>query len=173
MDQNQQLYAKDTTTRLIELFQETFGDYFKSYWEATPTSIPPISDFPLVIVQKLKGKSMIGATSTDNLTETMSIAVMLNRADDVGSSNIRTTTMRKLENLVEGLDPVTYDYLPATFLYAVRKHLTMIGNDGMSYIIDSDVTYDYKQVPQKELPTMCIADLTMTTVRRVIVPGRS
>lgn len=167
MDQSQALYAPDTTTHLIKLFQATFDDYFKTYWEAWPSNIPPTADFPLVIIQKQAGKAVIGPTSTDEITETFIVTIMLNKADDAGSSNVRTTTMRKLQNLIEGQDPTSLQYKPDTFLYVLRSYLTQ-----QTWLLDSDVSIKYNQVPLQDLPTMAVADISVTTQRRVIVPSR-
>ena len=168
MDTDQSLYAKDTVTLLIELFQGIFGDTFKSYWEGTPTTVPNATDFPLVIIQQKKTKAVIGPTSTDEVPETITISVWLNEADDLGSENVRTTTMRKLQFMVQGQDPVTKDYRNDTFLYALRHYLTTL-NTGSQWLIDSDVEVQYDQGRHKDLPTIAMADIILTTQRRVIV----
>jgi len=172
MEDSQSEYAKDTVVGLIELFQTNFGDVFKSYWEATPTSQPPDVDFPLVIVQKMSGKATLGPTSTDDDTETIVITVMLNMADDIGSANVRTTTMRHLQNLIEGQDPSTNQYKTGTFFYILRTYLTLLQSSGNIWLIDSDISVKYDQVPRKDMPAISIADITMTTQRRVIVSNR-
>jgi hypothetical protein len=168
MDTDQSLYAKDTTQLLIELFNSVFGNYFKSYWEATPTVVPPETDFPLVIVQKLRGKVTIGPTSTDEVPETFTISIWLNMADDVGSANIRTTTMRKLQYLVEGQDATTFDWRNDTFMHALRHYLSTL-NSGGQWLIDSDCEISYAQAHRPDLPTITMADITLTTQRRVVV----
>lgn len=173
MDDQQALYAPDTTIRLIEQFKTAFGDYFKTYFEATPTTPPSDADYPVLIVQKLRNQAVVGPTSTDNLTERIAITVAINQADDVGSANIRTTTMRKLEHLVEGLDPSTNQYKTDTVLYVIRTHLTLLQSTGQIWLLDSNAEITYNQRRSADQPTICIADIVMTTQRRVIVSGRT
>lgn len=167
MDDSQQLYAEDSVSRLIKLFQSQFGTYFTTYYEATPSKIPPKDCYPLIIVQKMKSTAKIGPTSTDDVMEGIAISVWLNMADDAGSANVRTTTMRKLQNKIEGLDPVTFDYKADTVLYALRHFLTLT-----EWLIDSDVSVDYRQHQSKQMPTISACDIVVNTQRRVIVNNR-
>lgn len=172
MDDSNQLYAKDTITRLVELFQANFGDSY-TYFEASP-NVPPVKeDYPIIIFDKMHTKATIGPTSTDDVPEVIMITVGINKAVDAGSQNVRTTTKRHLEHIVEGQDPVTNDYRSDTILYILRTYLTLLQQNGSIWLIDSDVDIKYDQLPQKDAPTIAYADITLSTQRRVIVPGRT
>lgn len=171
MDDSSALYAPDTTTRLIKLLKGTFGDEY-TYFEATPSSMPPAIDFPLMIVQELKMPVILGPTQTDEVHEQISLSIWLNKADDIGSSNIRTTTMRHLKNIVAGADPENPEqYKPGTVCYALRQFLTLD-----QWLINSDVTitYDAQHSPNAAPtdPMICTADILLQTWRRVMVGGR-
>jgi len=164
VDPNQQLYAKDTVTRLIELFQTQFGDYFNSYWEDMPLEPPTALEYPALMVQKIEGGAVIGPTSTDEVTETIMIYVFKNTADVVGSTNVKTTTQRELQLLVEGQDPTTLHYRTDSILYVLRTYLTLD-----QWLIDSDVRVHYGiEKPSNAESNVAFADITMTTQRRVI-----
>ena len=168
MDDSQTEYAPDTTTKLIEFLQENLAYTFKTYFEATPTTMPTALDFPIVIVQKMEGTVGIDWTQTDLVEETMMLTFVLNRADDVGSANVRTTTMRHLQNMVEGQDPVTLvNYKAGTVLYVLRTYLTL--ND---WITNSSYAVSYRQVGNGKNPMLCLCDVTLRTRRHVIVNDR-
>jgi len=173
MDDQQNLYAQDTVTRLVNLYEATFGTTFHRYFDAFPLTPPGKDDYPLVAVQQIHTKAIIGPTSTDDVPETIVTEVMINAADDAGSQNVRTATMRHLQNLVQGQDPVTFDYLPNTFLYCLRTHLTLLQSSGSIWLIDSDVDIKYDITQPKDMPLIALAEITLTTQRRVIVPGRT
>lgn len=167
MDDDQSQYAKDTVTHLIELLQSTFGDYFKTYFEAMPTSPPPEADYPLVIVQLLSSPVVLGPTQTDEFRETVQLTFVLNRADDAGSANVRSTTMRHLQNLVQAQDPITQQYKPNTVCHAIRTYLTL-----QDWLINSDVAIKYDMVTKVSHPTLCMANVMLNTWRRIYVPNR-
>lgn len=167
MDDDQSQFAKDTVTRLIETLQAVCGTNFKTYFQATPTTEPPAVDFPLAIIQKLGGPIVLGPTQADEVKETVMLTFVLNRADDVGSANIRTTTMRHLQNLVEGQDPVTSQFKPTTVCFAIRTYLTQD-----EWLINSDVSIKYDIIPKKGAASLCVADVMLSTWRRVMIPNR-
>lgn len=163
MDDDQQQYMPDTTTRLIERLQQSFStDY--TYYESWPNVWPPSDAWPVVVVQLLTTKPVIGPTQTDEVPETVEITIMRNQADIAGSANVRTTARRHLQNLIQGQDPQTGGYKEGTVLAALRTYLTLT-----EWLINSDVSIKYDIEPPAELPTMVAAVITLTTWRRVIV----
>lgn len=167
MDDSQQLYAQDTTTRLIEQLKPTFSNF--TFYEAWPNVMPPQDCWPVMIVQLLHSKPMIGPTQTDELPETVEITIMLNQADAASSSNVRTTTRRHLQNIIQGQDPIaTNEYKSDTVMYVLRQFLTL-----EQWLINSDVDIKYDITPPPQLPAMVAATITLTTWRRVIVQNRT
>jgi hypothetical protein len=165
MDDSQTLYAEDTVSRLVGLLKAAFGDSY-TYYDAWPTAMPPT--FPVMIVQLIHTKMTVGPTSTDEVPETVEITVMFNQADAAGSTNVRTTTRRHLQNVIQGQDPTnTNQYKPDTVAYVLRTYLTMT-----EWLINSDVDIKYDITPPPELPTMAAATVTLTTWRRTVVQGR-
>lgn len=165
MDDSSTLYAEDTVSRLVTLLKDAFGDNY-TYYEAWPTKMPPT--FPVMIVQLLSTKAVLGPTETDEVPEVVELTIMLNQADAAGSGNVRTTTRRHLQNIIQGQDPTnTTEYKSDTVLYVLRKYLTMT-----QWLINSDVEIKYDITPPPELPAMTAATVTLTTWRRTLVPGR-
>lgn len=168
MDESQNLYAKDTTTRIIETFQQYLTAVkVNTYFEATPTTPPSAVDYPICIVQELATPIILGPTQADEVHETVMITLVLNLADDVGSANVRTTTMRKLKNIIAGQDPETNDWKEGTVAFVLRTYLTM-----QEWLINSDVSIRYDIIPKKDEPTLCVADVTLQTWYRVMVANR-
>lgn len=167
MDDNSAEFAPDTTTRLIGLLKPQFSDF--TFYESWPNVWPPADSWPVMIVQLLHAKPTIGPTETDEVPETVELTIMLNQADAASSNNVRTTTRRHLQNIIQGQDPVLINaYKSDTVMAVLRTFLTMD-----DWLINSDVDIKYDIVPPPELPAMVAATVTLTTWRRVIVQGRS
>lgn len=168
MDDNHTLYAPDTTDHLVALLKPAFPDF--TFYDAWPNVIPPGSAWPLMIVQLLNTKPVLGPTETDEVPETVEITVMLNQADAAGSGNVRTTTRRRLQHLIQGQDPtVTNTYKADSLLGVLRKYLSMDG-----WLINTDIAVQYDTTPPpKDLSSMVGATITLTTWRRTIVQNRT
>ena len=167
MDVDHTLYAEDSVTRLRQLFEAQFGDTY-TYFEDMPLTPPTDAEYPCIMIQKLEGSAVIGPTSTDDLAETIQIVVMKNTADAVGSTNVRTTTQRELQMMVEGQDPTTKDYKSDSVLYVLRHYLTL-----EDWLIDSDCTIRYGlERPSNMETNVAYAEVTLKTQRRNVVANR-
>lgn len=166
MDDDSALYAQDSITRLLALLRAQFGDDY-TYYEATPATPPAASEYPVMMVQKMSGTAAVGPTSTDEVTEEITLTIMLNKADDIGSANEKTTTLRHLQNIIEGQDPVTKYYRADTVLSVMRTFLTM-----EEWLINSSVNIGYGQIVNRNAPTVAVGNVKCQMWRRVIVPSR-
>jgi hypothetical protein len=158
---------KDTVTHISELLQETFSGYFNAVYEGLPSSTPPEAAYPLLIVHKMDSGYEVGATMTDDFEEVILIVVMENRMDEVGSDMLVDTTMRKLEQKIEGKDPQTGGFKQGTLMYALRNNLTLD-----TTVIDSSAAISYNGTQQTGGAFLAEADIRLTLTERVSVANR-
>lgn len=157
---------KDVISRLKDLMKETFGDYFKNYYEGDPIQIPK-ANLPCVIIEKTRGDAKLSATGTDDLGSQINIRLILDKASDYGADDSTDTTETKLRLLMEGRDPQTGSYLPNSVFGAVRTRITL---GGSSLSTDSDVTYVLQPRPGKIVTSEAL--MQIVTRERVFVPDR-
>ena len=60
-----QQYYKDGVARVIELLKDTFGSYFKEYYDGEPENVPE-SMLPCIMVTSPRIDINGGATGTDH-----------------------------------------------------------------------------------------------------------
>lgn len=124
MEESHTLYAADTTDHIVALLKPVFNNF--TFYDAWPNVVPPGSAWPIMIVQLIAAKPVIGPTETDEIPETIQMTIMLNQADAAGTGNVRTTTRRQLQHLVQGQDPTnTNQYKTDSVLGVLRKYLSM------------------------------------------------
>ncbi len=120
-------YLKDGAARILELMKATFGDYFKAYFDGEPANIPEFY-LPCIIIGETEGEISSGATGTDDIIETVTITLVLNKKDDLGASIDSDLTGFKLRKLVKGQNPSTsypHEYIPQSVMYALRTQITL------------------------------------------------
>ncbi len=121
-------YYKDGVARVLDILKETFGSYFKMYYDDELSDIPE-SNLPCVMVSEGTGTVSSGATGTDNLGEEIIIIVSLNPKDDFTGSSEENLTGARLRRIVKGQYPPGHakagQYHEQTIMYALRKHYTL------------------------------------------------
>lgn len=165
-------YAPDTVQRLYELFSQQFGDAYHLF-PAFPLSPPLKTEMPCIIVDRKTDGATLGPTQTDEIVEVIDVIVLKSLADIVGSSDPRTDGKRQVEMLVQGQDPVTLDYKADTLYYVLRTYLSLLQSSGSIWLLDSNIqtTYDVGKL-QDGVTDVVMAQIRMSTQRRVLVPGR-
>lgn len=158
---------RDTVSRIVELLQQTFGEYFKVYYKGLPSQTPPEAAYPCVIVYKQQGNFEQGATMTDDVNETIMIHLMSNRLDGVGSDGTVDTVMRQLEDMVEGRDYGTAEFKQGTLMHALRYNLTLDAS-----VIDSTAAVSYETTPRRDMAFIAEADVQLKLTLRVTVLNR-
>lgn len=166
MDNQDSAFAQDSVSRIIESLSQVFGNY--TFYDAWPNVWPPKDAWPLMVVQLLNAKPVVGPTQTDEFPEVVEVTIMINQADAAGSAKVRTTRRREIQRIVQGQDPETLQYKDGTVMKVLRTLLTLD-----QYIINSDCSIKYDIDPPKDLPTMVAAVITLSMWRRVYVPGRT
>ncbi len=170
MDINQADYYKDGVARILNLMRETFGDQFKAYFDDELPNIPE-ELLPCIMVTETTGTISSGATTTDDITESVKIILSMSAKDDFGGSADSNLTGYKLRKLVKGQDPSTswpFQYHEKTVMYALRTHVTM-DEAVMSSTIDTEFGVN---VRGDNLFTQ-EAHITVVITRHALVPTRS
>lgn len=183
MDPNQDQYVDDPAILVLNICRSVFKGYAKTYSLGMPSQPFTDLDYPAVVVQKMKSVIDIGATKTDAENERIVIMIFSNKADQAGGPNDPgVTTLRELENRIEGKKPYTgsggdstayNQWQPNTLVYQLRNQYTL-GNQ----VIKSALEIDYDTLAQvdengKRTTAITMAAVTMSFTERIIVPSRT
>ena len=117
---------KSGTEILLDLVKTVYADKFNAYYEGDPGDIP-IACYPCVIVEKTQGEIRAQNTAQDLNIEVIAVRFVMNKMDDLGVEDDVDLTERKLRQLIEGRDITTGRYAKGTFIYELRKRLTLNG----------------------------------------------
>lgn len=164
-------YYEDTVDTALRIMRDTFGGYFKTYYEGDPVAVPE-SNLPCCIVEKVSGSYSIeqAATGTDVAYSNVRIKVMLNKKDDEGASPDVDLTERRLRRLCEGRDASTGYYLPESIAGVFRTRITM--NDKVINIGELSIDYDVVLRPDEVVTSE--AHIVLSNIyERVYVPVRT
>lgn len=142
--ENAQVYD-DAIAKLFEMLRSQFGSQFNGFYEGDPIDIPK-ANLPAIIIEKLTGSlSLTNApTGHDRFIETISIRVIYNKADDLGSDDQTDLTERKLRRFIEARNRSTGQYLAGTLLHEIRTHLTL---SNVQFNADVEINYDINPRP--------------------------
>lgn len=162
-------YYKDGAARVLDLLKDTFGNYFKAYFDGE--AIPTESLLPCVMVTVTKSSVASDATGTDRIQETIVVMIVENRKEDIGAPANANLTEFRLRKKVMGQDPTTQQYIPESIMYALRKHYTL--NNG--FVVDNNVDIDFspniRGTIDSPINTM-EAYVTLNLARLALVPSR-
>ena len=181
MDPNQPSFYSDGVMRLYALCQSTFGTKVKKYYLGLPSQPPTDLDYPALVIQKMTGNYTINATQTDQQVERIAIMLFARKGDNAGGpDDPGITTLRELQNMVEGRDPTSADanagyptYQPGTLMYALRTSFT---NEYYNINQSIDVSYDITPRASEtgeRLPGLAQANIIMTLTEKIIVANRT
>jgi hypothetical protein len=163
-------YYKDGAARVLQLLKDTFGEYFKAYFDGE--AVPRESYLPCVMVATTRSSVAAGATGTDEITEEILIMVVMDRKNDIGAPSDQDLTEYKLRKIVMGQDLTTQQFVPETVMYALRTFFTL--ND--AYLLDQSITIDFtpnaRGTIDAPINTM-EAYITLTITRLAFVPSRT
>lgn len=127
MDFDKNNFYEDGVARVLSLIRNTFGDYFKGYFDAELLNIPEES-LPCVMVTETTGTVSSGATTQDDITENITIIVALNIKDDLGAGENTNLTGFKVRKLVKGQMPGTGfapEWQPKSIMGVLRQYITL------------------------------------------------
>ena len=154
------------TDSVLSLLRDGFGDFFKSYFDGDPIDIAPV-DLPAICVITQSEDINTGATGTDEVSEVVTIRVILNKMDDFGGSDREALTHKRLKILVKGRNPNTRDYLPNSVMGILRTQFTV---NGQATNQTAKVVYEIQSRSQDVLTEE--ATITFSADMRIAVTGR-
>ncbi|MFJ6416472.1 hypothetical protein [Paeniglutamicibacter sp. NPDC091659] len=115
---------QDNVQRVLNLMKTTFGSEFKTYYDGEPEVIP-LFNLPCIIVTQTSDTTTEGAQGQDDVEDTITVKVVLNKKDDWNGDKVDPLNMteRKIRDYVGKRDKVTGNYEPQTVKGALRKEL--------------------------------------------------
>lgn len=166
-------YYKDPAKLIFELMQDTFRDRINTYFLGSPAALAA-SAYPCIVVQQISGNNTVqnAATGQDYVTSLINIHIMFVETMSAVSQGTTDTTMRKLDNYVQGRDPATGFYMNGTVLHALRTNLEIYNpTTNLPTTIDHDIDINFDVTPTADKAIM-EAIITVKTVERISVPDR-
>lgn len=160
-------YYPDPVDSILHELQQTFTDKFRVYYDGDPDENVAESNLPMIAVYKTEADYGITATSTDRITSNLTIRLIINKKDYIGSSTDADMAARELKRLCEGRDASNGQYIPQSLMGVFRTKLTL----GDS-VINNNARIGYAEVLRSDELTTAEAFIFVTTEERVIVPNR-
>jgi hypothetical protein len=140
----------DTVRRVIDLMTDTFGQpgpdaTFRKYFDGDPERIATF-DLPALIVTQTGEDTVQGAYAQDDVTDRLTIKVVLNKADDFTGDAVDPLNMteRKIREFIGRRDKKTKGYANGTIKHALRNGLL----DGVTAIAP-EMTVEYGINPRQ------------------------
>lgn len=158
---------KDAVDRLIAILKNTYGDFFKAYYDGDPIQIPK-ANLPCIIIEAVEGRTRLAATGQDQLEAALTITVAFDKRDDYGADDDKDLTDEKLRRTVEGRDLQTGQFLPNSILGILRSNITL----GQT-TISNEVDWTYALQPRGEEEVTSEARISMAISERIFVGPRS
>lgn len=140
---------KSFVDQTLELMEKTFGKGekgFKTYYTGDPDVIP-LFNLPCIIVTQTRDDTTESQQGEDDITDTIVIKIVLNKADDyTGSIDPLNLTEKRLRDFVGELDDEGA-YKPKTVKHALRTALL----DGDIEAVAPTMSVEYGLNPRNSL----------------------
>lgn len=144
---------QDSVRLVLDLMRKTFGSEFATYYDGDPEAIP-LSNLPALIVTQTNDTTTEGQQGEDDVTDQVTIKVVLNKKDDFDGDRVDPLNMteRRLRDYVARLD-AEGRYDPKSIKGALRAELL----EGVTAIAPT-MSVEYGLNPR--VPGEGLADLT-------------
>jgi len=115
---------EDNVQRVLHLMEDTFGETFKTYYDGDPEAIP-LFNLPCLIVTQSGEDTEEAAFGQDDVTDRLTVKVVLNKRDDWDGDKVNPTNMteRRIRDFIGARDPITGLYDAKTVKGALRLDL--------------------------------------------------
>jgi hypothetical protein len=161
-------YRTTNAQKILDLLKTNFGSaLIKSYYYGDPLLIPE-ANLPAVCVVKESGDSQTGYTGFDRITENIQIRILLNKKDDIGASDDIDLTQVHLEQLIEGRDDTTNQYVTQSVMGVLRKNITF-GNS----TVGQTAQPEYGITPQADGTLLAEGHINIVVTENIQVSGRT
>lgn len=114
----------DSVQRVLNLMKSTFGEEFKTYYDGDPEVIP-LFNLPCLIVTQTTDTTSEGAMGQDDIEDTVTIKIVLNKMDDWDGDKVNPLNMteRKIRDYIGKRDEETGNYDKRSVKGALRCDL--------------------------------------------------
>jgi hypothetical protein len=130
-------YYTRLVTRVANALRDGFGARFKIVYEGDPIDVPSAM-LPCIIVQKPTATDDQEATAMDVIVSNIIVKILVDKRMDFGSTSTQMVTDRYLEYIMEGRDPITYQYTADSVCGILRTNFTL----GQT-IVDQKISFNY------------------------------
>jgi len=160
---------KNTPQILLDLFRDNFKEQgpFKGFREGDPI-IPAQSILPALFISEKQTNYKLGPTGFDEVEHQIIIQVVYNKKDDFGKPDEASSLDKTLDDITQGRDETTNEFLPNTIMGILRKHYTM-----GSLTIQSIGSVKKGVVPRSETLVTAEAHVELTIDELIPITGRS
>lgn len=125
---------EDNVKRILKLMKDTFGSSFATYYDGDPEAIP-LFNLPAIIVTQSEDDTEEAAMGEDDIVDTITVKVVLNKMDDFDGNKVNPVNMTetKIREFISKRDQTTGRYDPKSVKGALRNH----GLDGVTAVAPS------------------------------------
>lgn len=155
------------TERLRDLFQDRFKSVFHGFYIGDPIILPQ-SMLPAVIISEPETAYDVGPTGMDEVRHSILIQLVFNKKDDFGRDDKSATLEKRIDDLAQGRDEDTGEFVKDSFMGVLRNNLTL--DNIVHYSINS---VRKGVVPRSEELTTVEAHIEGTFDEFVIVNSRT
>jgi hypothetical protein len=126
------------------------------------------SMMPCLLVSRLGSSGKQQSTATDVNTYTVTVTIILDRRAGFLGVHGEEANSLLMNNLMDGIDPVTKEYSEQSILGILRKNFSLVG------VIDNELyNVNYPITRLRDTVTTMEAVLRLTVDKHVVVTGRS
>lgn len=117
----------DSVQLVLDAMRATFGAEFTTYYDGDPEAIP-VFNLPALIVTQTSDETTEGAMGQDDVTDQITIKLVLNKRDDFTTTlDPLNTTERRLRDYVGKKSRETGLYQERTVKHALRNNIALQG----------------------------------------------
>lgn len=173
-------YALTVEEVIARTLEEDLGDeFFKSYLVGridTPTVNR--SKLPALLISRFGSTVRAQTTATDIISYTIAITAILDRKQGFMGINGEEANSLMLNNLIDGIDPVTKEYSAFSVMGVLRKKFSLpqTSDDGLQIVgtIDDEIAdVNYPVTRLRDTITTMEATIKLTVKKHVVVTGRA
>lgn len=112
-----------TVYRILTLMKDTFGDQFVTYFDGDPERIAKIQ-LPAIIVTQTTADIMEAEQHEDDITDTITVKVVLDKRDDWTGDRVDPTNLtdKRIRDYVIRRNLSTREYDDRTIVGAIRRY---------------------------------------------------
>jgi len=162
----QNTYKKTLPDVLLDLFKANMGDVFRSYRIGDPIIIGESLMPSLIITEPRTGYSQ-SATGFDDIEHEVLIQIIFNKKDEFGKPDDRATLDQTIDEVMQGRDETTGDFVDNSILGVLRRNLTL-----SNYAVNSIGTVEKGYVNRSDTLTTAEAHVRVTVTEWQSIANR-